>query len=364
MTKILVIEDENSIRETIIDSLEFADYEVDSATNGLLGVQVAKSFQPDLILCDVMMPELDGYGVLLELSQDVNLSRVPFIFLTAKATKEDMRRGMALGADDYLTKPFTSQELLEAVKVRLERHQQIQTYNTQQMEFVRQYINLTLPHELRTPLSGIMGYMYMLEDGFEDMDANTIRDMIGAINRASNRLGHLIENYIAYGQVQLMRNDPELISRIRKFSIVKDFHSLAYQTAETVSYDASRMDDVQIDLEPVDAHIFFDHAKKLLSEIFSNAFKFSKAGSPVIIQGHVEDNSYVLSVSDKGRGMTQEQIQQVSANNQFERETYEQQGAGLGLVISQHIIAIYEGELIVESEPQAGTTIHIILQLA
>ena len=87
MTKILVIEDEASICESIIDSLEFAKYEVESARDGIEGVQLAQSFEPDLILCDVMMPELDGYGVLLELSEIPNLSRVPFIFLTAKATK-------------------------------------------------------------------------------------------------------------------------------------------------------------------------------------------------------------------------------------------------------------------------------------
>ena len=158
MTKILVIEDEAAIRETIVDTLEFDSYDVTSARNGVEGVQLAQSYQPDLILCDVMMPKLDGYGVLLELSQIPNLSKVPFIFLTAKATKEDMRRGMSLGADDYLTKPFTSQELLDAVNTRLERHTQLQKYNTQQMDFVRQYINLTLPHELRTPLNAIIGF--------------------------------------------------------------------------------------------------------------------------------------------------------------------------------------------------------------
>ena len=143
-----------------------------------------------------MMPELDGYGVLLELSQIPNLSRIPFIFLTAKATKEDMRQGMTLGADDYLTKPFTSSELLAAIQSRFERHTQIQKYNTQQMDYVRQYINLTLPHELRPPFAGIMGYLYMLEDGFEDMDNETVRNLLGAIRRASDRLSHQLDIYI------------------------------------------------------------------------------------------------------------------------------------------------------------------------
>ncbi len=364
MTSILVIEDETSIRESIIDALEFAKYNVEAARNGVEGVQLAQSYKPDLILCDVMMPELDGYGVLLELSQMPDLSRVPFVFLTAKATRDDMRHGMSLGADDYLTKPFTSQELLEAVKSRLERHKQVQKYNMQQMEFVRQYINLTLPHELRTPLSGIMGYMYMLEDGFEDMDNETIRSMLGAIKRASNRLSHLIENYIAYGQVQLISRDQEMIEKIHSFSTLRDFEGLLLQTAEKIAYDLGRMEDLNIDLQPVDVHLFFDHGTKLITEIVSNAFKFSQKGSPVTISGKIDDNRYIVSVADNGRGMTQEQIRQIGANNQFDREIYEQQGAGLGLAIAQKILEIYDGELIIESEPDVKTTVHMVIQLA
>ncbi|MEL6309483.1 MAG: HAMP domain-containing sensor histidine kinase, partial [Chloroflexota bacterium] len=256
------------------------------------------------------------------------------------------------------------QELLAAVQSRLERHKQLQKYNTEQMEFIRQYINLTLPHELRTPLSGIMGYMYMLEDGFEDMDADTIRNMLGAIKRASTRLSALIENYIAFGQVQLMSNDPELIHKIRQFSNLKDFDSLVYQTTEAVAYKYERMNDVVLDMERGDVHIYFDHAKKLIDELVDNAFKFSKAGTPIHVTGKHHQDCYVLMIEDRGRGMTTEQISQIGVNQQFEREQYEQQGAGLGLAISEKIMSIYQGELRVESEPQVGTTVSLIFQLA
>jgi len=363
MTKILVIEDETMIRESIVDTLEFAEYETAAASNGVEGVKLAKKFEPDLVLCDVMMPELDGHGVLLELSQLPKLSHVPFIFLTAKASHDDIRRGMSLGADDYLTKPFSATELLEAIKTRLDRHSQLQKYNLQQMEYVRQYINLTLPHELRTPLSGIMGYLYMLETGFEDMDAETIRDMLSKIKNSSNRLSHLVENYVAYSQIKLIQNDPELTEKIRNFSKLPDIMDLVSQIAETTAFEADRLNDLRIEIEPATVHIFYDHAKKLLSEIFSNAFKFSEKETLVEINARVEGSRYVISVSNHGRGMTQEQIDNINVNNQFERETYEQQGAGLGLVISKHIVEIYEGDLIIESEPDAITSVHIVLQL-
>ncbi len=121
MKKILLIEDNKGVRETTVDILRLADYEVAAAENGKLGVEKALRFRPDIIICDVMMPELDGYGVLHILGKKPETARIPFIFLTAKSDREDMRKGMNLGADDYLTKPFEETELLDAVESRLKR---------------------------------------------------------------------------------------------------------------------------------------------------------------------------------------------------------------------------------------------------
>ncbi|MGJ5675327.1 MAG: EAL domain-containing response regulator [Nostochopsis sp.] len=121
MTKILVIEDEHAVRENIIELLEAEDFETIGATNGQVGIKLALTEVPDLILCDLMMPELDGYGVLINLRQEALTAAIPFIFLTAKSTKTDFRQGMELGADDYLTKPFTRAELLSAIDGRLQK---------------------------------------------------------------------------------------------------------------------------------------------------------------------------------------------------------------------------------------------------
>ncbi|MCX7728250.1 MAG: response regulator [Bacteroidia bacterium] len=123
--KILVIEDNSDMRDNIAEILELANYEVITAPNGKEGIKAAKSAQPDLIVCDIMMPELDGYAVLSILSKDLNTADIPFIFLTAKAEKQDMRKGMEMGADDYLTKPFTDTDLINAIKARFEKHQKI-----------------------------------------------------------------------------------------------------------------------------------------------------------------------------------------------------------------------------------------------
>lgn len=121
MTKILVIEDEELVRLNLVEMLEAEDYEVVGAPNGMIGVMWALDCIPNLVICDIMMPELDGYDVLETLRQDPVTATIPFIFLTAKADKASIRQGMELGADDYLTKPFTRSELLQSIRTRLKK---------------------------------------------------------------------------------------------------------------------------------------------------------------------------------------------------------------------------------------------------
>jgi DNA-binding NarL/FixJ family response regulator len=124
MKKILIIEDEPEMRRNITALLRYHDYEPIEAENGRRGIEAVRREKPDLVLCDVMMPELDGHGVLQALQQDAELAVIPFIFLTAKGEKDDLRSGMNLGADDYLTKPVANADLVRAIEVRLRRSQQ------------------------------------------------------------------------------------------------------------------------------------------------------------------------------------------------------------------------------------------------
>lgn len=128
MIKILIIEDNDSIRENISEILDLSGYKVFAAANGKTGVELALKNEPDVILCDIMMPEMDGYGVLYILSKTPKTQNIPFIFLTAKAERTDIRKGMELGADDYLTKPFDDAELLRAIECRIKKKEAQQLY--------------------------------------------------------------------------------------------------------------------------------------------------------------------------------------------------------------------------------------------
>ncbi len=141
MKKILVIEDNAEVRDNISEILELSDYKVITAENGKKGVELALKEIPDLIVCDIMMPELDGYGVLHLLNKHIETYGIPFIFLTAKSEKTDLRKGMEMGADDYLTKPFDGIELLNAIEIRLKKADSIKKHAAKNNEDVDAFIN-------------------------------------------------------------------------------------------------------------------------------------------------------------------------------------------------------------------------------
>jgi two-component system, OmpR family, alkaline phosphatase synthesis response regulator PhoP len=172
MKKILVIEDEKSVRNNILRMLKAEGFQALGAENGIVGVKLAQAELPEIIICDVMMPELDGFGVLKELQKNPETALIPFIFLTAKAERSDLRQGLELGADDYLTKPFEFDELLRAINARFNKQklqqQKIDCLREELIRF-RQVVeakdNLftNLDQELRRPLSNIVMALKMLE---------------------------------------------------------------------------------------------------------------------------------------------------------------------------------------------------------
>jgi len=141
MKTILLIEDNPDMRDNTTEILELAHYNVITAENGKQGIKLAQESSPDLIICDIMMPELDGYGVLHLLSKEPSTASIPFIFLTAKAEKNDYRKGMTLGADDYLTKPYDDVELLSAVETRLRKNNLLKTEYSRTEEGLYQFLN-------------------------------------------------------------------------------------------------------------------------------------------------------------------------------------------------------------------------------
>ncbi|MEA5468348.1 putative bifunctional diguanylate cyclase/phosphodiesterase [Spirulina sp. 06S082] len=164
MTKILVIEDDKAIRENLLDFLTLEGYELTSAANGRRGLQAAQEEYPDLILCDLVIPELNGYEVLQFIRQDRDLATIPFIFLTGKAEKEYFRQGMELGADDYLTKPFTLSELLRAIEIQLQKRDRLQQRFRDRLQQAENQVDYLLHHDLLVQLPNKFSLQQWLSD--------------------------------------------------------------------------------------------------------------------------------------------------------------------------------------------------------
>lgn len=359
MAKILVIEDEAGIRNNLLKLLEENDFDVLEAEDGLAGIKLATEQRPDLILCDVMMPEVDGYEVLTALRSNPVTQTIPFIFLTAKAGKEALRQGMNLGSDDYLTKPFTVNDLLSAIMARLDKQATISRQSQEQLDALRSNISHALSHELRTPLNGILGLSEILLEEYDADEPSENREMLEEIHASGLRLFRVIQNFLLYAELELAARSPERIEVYRGYetSTKEIIVTQAVQQAQKSNREA----DLQLMCEEISARIAAPRLQKLVEELVDNALKFSNTGTPITLASYLENNRFVLTVSNKGRGMTAQQIAQVGAYNQFERKLYEQQGLGLGLIIARYLAELHGGKLTIQSVPEQKTTVRVDL---
>ncbi|MEP7287869.1 MAG: hybrid sensor histidine kinase/response regulator [Chloroflexota bacterium] len=363
MKTILVIDDEQSIMENIVETLEYYEYSTLSAPNGAIGLQLARQHLPDLILCDVMMPEMDGYRMLLALRSDPITSLIPLMFLSAKVDRQSVRYGIELGADDYLTKPFIPEELISAVNARLKRQELIADEYAKRLESLYDSVLHTLPHELRTPLVGILGLSELMSMDGRNMNGDEIVEMAETIHRSGKRLHKLIENFLLYAQLEIIRKDPRRLNAIRAQHCEHPgqvIRSIASEQAK----QANRENDLILEVLDVDSvQIAQENLQKIILELVDNALKFSSPGMPVQVNASAHNGNYILTVNDYGIGMTPDEIAKIGVYVQFERRLREQQGMGLGLAIASLIAELYNGELTVDGIAPKGTSVHVRLNL-
>lgn len=362
MTKILVIEDSKDLRDDVVEMLLLEGYEALGADNGHLGVELAKQETPDLIVCDIMMPEMDGYGVLEALRDNPDTANIPFVFLTAKTDRVDMRQGMVMGADDYLTKPFMVNELLDSIRSQLKKRADLNALVEKRMEDLRENILTALPHEFRTPLNTVIGFSDMLISECQHLKPDQIADWAGHINTAAHRLHRLVENYLYYTRIEVMVKSDEDVSQNALF---ENPRAIIEIQAMKLSQQFGRDMDLSMDIADAAAIIIHEQdLKKIIRELVENAFKFSENETPVAVWSVIAPPYYVICVQDEGRGMPPEQVERIGAYMQFDRDFYEQQGMGLGLVIVKRLAQLYGGKITVESQLNQFTKICIYLLLA
>jgi two-component system, sensor histidine kinase and response regulator len=364
MKKILVIEDDTPVRNNIIELLNAEGYSSIGAKDGEEGTRLAWETIPDLIICDILMPNMDGFGVLARLKKEPRTITIPFLYLTALQDRQDRRKGMRLGADDFITKPFTREELLDAVRVGLEKHQAIVDQVQRKLTDLRENIFHALPHELLTPLSVVLGFSELIIDNLENMSTSQVRDMAQDIHNAGVRLMRLVQNYLALVDLELISSDPQKIDELRETEVTS-VETIITEIGLSKARQEGREDHLILSVDETSLKIAETALQKIIEELLDNAFRYSMVGSPVSLVGkRVESQAvYRLEVSDQGQGMAMPQIRAIDLGLQDTPEKYDQQGTGMGLLIVKRMVDIYGASLNIRSTPGRGTTVEILFPL-
>lgn len=361
MTKILLIEDELPLREEVLEWLTYEGYETLGVGDGLSGLETASQEQPDLIICDIMLPGLDGYEVLLELQANPSLMKTPFIFVTAKGTREDIRKGMSLGADDYLTKPFTRNELLQAIRTRLEKKAIQEQEYQQQINSLREMLThereqhllhermiAMVSHDFRNPLSTILSAAQLMKNYADRMTEEQRIARLSRIEGAVYRLNQMLDELLLAAQMETDHFELKL-SPIEVVKFVEDILSefdLIYEKTHSFHLRHDLPGSVNADARLL---------RQIIVNLLSNAVKYSPAGSTVQITLRRKGAAMLLSVRDQGIGIPEED--QARLFELFTRASNvgSVPGTGLGLAIVKQAVDLLGGKITVESREGEGS---------
>ncbi len=365
--EILIVEDDPNLLAGIRAILELENYVVVSAENGEQALEFLRSrpVAPDLILSDIMMPEMDGIEFLAQVRQEPRWVTVPFIFLTAKSDKADMQRGKRLGVDDYLIKPFDAEDLLIAVEARLSRQKALNEANSGMVTAVKRNILTILNHEFRTPLTFVVAYADMLNNqNATELNDGELLTFLKGVGSGATRLRRLIENFILL--VELETGDAERTFEWRRSTIDDVRHLLSGVVERTLLTQAPERS-YQLDIQETIPSFTADreYLTIALMQLVSNAIKFSPRDTSIVLGAGLQDGELHLWVQDHGRGIAEDEMESIwEMFYQVDRAHHEDQGTGSGLAIVQGITSMHGGRVHVESVPGDGSKFTIILPLS
>lgn len=364
---ILVVEDDVALLEGIRDILELDHYEIITASSGVDGLECLRNAKtpPDLIVSDIMMPKMDGYQFFDAVRAEPRWVTIPFIFLTAKGEKADIRLGKGMGVDDYVAKPFDSEDLLVAVDSRLRRSRQLGAMQSNEMAGLKRNILTILNHEFRTPLTYVVAYADMVSRDVEDLSPNEFHSFLQGIQAGSERLRRLIENFIFLVELETGEAEETFNWRKRPFNNFKSVFEAAAREHAAVAEESNVTFVIEVaeDLPYIDMDE--EYMTRVIDHLVENAVKFSKPeGGRVTLKAEVVDDSVQISVIDEGRGMMPHVLKKIfEPFYQIDREHYEDQGAGSGLAIAGSVVAMHGGTINAESVFGEGSTFFIKLPI-
>jgi light-regulated signal transduction histidine kinase (bacteriophytochrome) len=363
MKKILIIEDSLPLREEVVDWLLFDGYEVYEAGSGAEGISLAVSKLPDLILCDIMMPGMNGIEVLNVLRKEPLTTLIPLIFMTALADKNDIRLGMNAGADDYITKPFSREDLLHSIEIRILRSADIMRHTDEEINDRManltaknrelESFNYSVSHDLRAPLRIIREFAKLLhEDHFDQLDADGHKKLSILIDSAE-KMGSLIEAFLHFSRLEKME-----LSNVRV-----GMHALAASAYNEVTLGINR-DRITFSLQPL-PDVICDPSlmKQVWLNLIGNAVKYSSKKERAVIKVVADqaDGMVTFFVIDNGAGFNQEYADRLFIPFQRLHSDKDFSGIGIGLANISRIISRFGGTVGATGTENEGATFYFSL---
>jgi two-component system sensor histidine kinase/response regulator len=336
-----------------------------TASNGVEALDLLGDVKPDLIISDIMMPDVDGYQFHAQVRRRPELLAIPFIFLTARGGRDDIRRGKELGVDDYLTKPFDEEDLLIAVRAKLSRWEDLKRIQDEQIADLKHKILLTLSHEFRTPLAYIINYAQMLEVDQDEISPQDFAQFMQGIRRGAVRLNRLVEDFILLVEIETGEAQRAYYRRRRD---IADAGTWLRVIARSHTH-AAEANNLKLELQIPEGlpGILADEAylSDAVGRLIENAIKFSTPESEwVRVKASADETHLRVTVEDQGVGIQTDEMERLfNVFHQIDRAKQEQQGTGSGLAICSAFVELHGGNVTVDSKPGEGSAFTILLPL-
>lgn len=342
--QILIIEDEPDLRENLQQLLAFEGYRVLSAADGAEGLRLAREHHPDLILCDVIMPRMDGYDVLAALRSDPALCTTPLIFLTARSGRDDWRRGMALGASDYIVKPSSFRKILNAVQTRLARHEMIQAEFEQQIEHLRRSLVFALPLELRAPLEQILQRADWLQNNAGTLTARELHHVARTLFDAAQMLQRQIENYLLFSLVGILRFSPERVI-VRREEMITGPADVIAQAARRAAAAQQREADLLLRVSDAAVRVATGSLYKIVEELVSVGLTSTLPGKRMRIDASASELAYILTITTSGIVLAADILSALQPAEHPTQVWRVLRAPVLGIIVVQYLVRVHGGRL-------------------
>jgi signal transduction histidine kinase len=351
MSKILIIEDEENLRFTLGERLRLEGYEVELAEDGEIGLEKARKNPPDLVLCDIMMPKMDGYKVVELLRQEEHLADLPVIMLTALNQPQQLREGMNVGADDFLVKPVNKEDLLKSITTRLSKSTQKKVITEKRMEMVLQSL-AGMIHDLRSPLAALLGATEMMHG--EKKEADVPREDLDAMLSAVERADQQVQNILGFAKARFNKLPCQpLRLAVNKICdrIIRDLperHRIIFQGPTSPC---------EIMADPV-------HLQNIITNLLSNALKYSPPKKPVTLTLENNPPEVSITVSDLGIGILERDLPNLFEPFFRAGNARNKEGNGLGLAMVKHLVEMAGGKIVVRTQAGKGSDFIVTWPLA